>query len=225
MAAGTMDLAQRRRLARRLIGRAGRGFAERAGFQVSNNPANLFQLLCLSLLAAGRRDEDRAVRAARALRERGWDSAARLARSPYERRVTAIRDAIGQRDASELAGTLGTLAEAVVDGYQGDLRRLRTRAGHDPTRERRLLRELPGVSDAAVDLFFREVQAGWREVGPFADRRALAAARRLGLGRSTAELSEVAGGGESEKLAWLVSALVRVDLDRDYGAARQLARA
>lgn len=228
MPSGTMELADKRRLARRLIGRTGRGFAERAGFPVTNNPATLFQLLCLSVLAAGRSDLDAAVRAAKALRERGWDTAARLAASPDDRRLAAVRGADPRRDARRVATELGALARAVADRYQGDLRRLRAAARRDPDRERQLLRELPGVSDTAVDLFFREVQAGWSEIAPFADRRALAAARKLGLGRTTADLFQVAGGRqgrESEKLAWLLGALVRVEQEGSYDQARRLARA
>jgi hypothetical protein len=67
-----------------------------------------------------------------------------------------------------------------------------------------------------VALFLREAQALWREVAPVADRRALAAARRLGLGGSAADLADLAGGGESERLAWLVGALARVDLEQRY---------
>jgi hypothetical protein len=213
-----VDLAQRRRMARRLIGRSGRGFAERSGFPVTNNPANLFGLLCLSVLLAGSAGDDAcAVRAARALRDRGWDTAARLARSRYDDRVAALADGGRGAGATDLAATLGELAGAVADAYGGDLRRLRSRAGRDPDRERRLLRGLPGVTGAAVDLFFREVQAPWREVAPFADRRALAAARRLGLGRSTAEVYDAAGGRDGEKLAWLVGALVKADPARPAG--------
>jgi hypothetical protein len=49
-----------------------------------------------------------------------------------------------------------------------------------------------------------------------ADRRALAAARRLGLGRTARDLAGLTGSGESEQLSWLVGALARVDLERRY---------
>jgi endonuclease III len=209
------DLADRRRLARQLLDRFGRGFAEPCGFPAMNNPSSLFQLLVLSLLASSRGDYRKAAALARSLRERGWDSPARMARSPQEQRVQVIRDA-GRRDADALATTLGDLAQAVLDRYRGDLRRLRREASRDPSRERQLLTDLPGVSDRVVDLFVREVQVLWPELVPFADRRALAAARRLGLARSTAELAEVAGSDESERLAWLAGVLARVDLENKY---------
>ncbi len=205
----------RKRLARRLAG-SGRGFAEQYGFRVTNNPASLFQVLYLAVLLARRGDFRRAVDGAGALRDAGWDSAARLARSLHEDRVRVLRDSGQRGDVEALADVLGDLSRTVVEWYRGDLRRLRAVAKHEPARERALLAELPGVDGQVVDLFLREAQALWREVAPVADRRALAAARRLGLGRSAEDLAGLAGGGESERLAWLVGALARVDLEHRY---------
>lgn len=204
----------RKRLARRLAG-TGRGFAEQYGFRVTNNPASLFQVLCLAVLLARRGDFRRAVDGARALRDAGWDSAARLARSLHADRVRVLRDGGQRGDVDALADTLGDLARTVVDRYRGDVRRLRAAARHEPAAERALLADLPGVDAEVVDLFLREVQALWREVAPVADRRALVAARRLGLGRSADDLAGLAGG-ESERLAWLVGALARVELEHRY---------
>jgi hypothetical protein len=215
---------EQKRLVRRLVG-SGRGLAEAWGFRVNNNPGNLFQLLYLSILLRPRGDYQRAVRTAQALRDRGWDSPARMARSLQADRFRLVRDVSHRRDSQEVATILGDLALAISERYRGDLRRLRTEARQDPKRLRALLVALPGVDDEVVDLFFREVQAIWPEVGPFADRRALTAARRLGLGRSPAELAALAGGRASERLAWLVGALARVELEKQYGEFRTPARA
>lgn len=214
---------EQKRLVRRLIG-SGRGLAEAWGFRVANNPANLFQLLYLSILLRPRGDYQRAMNTALALRDRGWDSPARMARALQVDRFRLIRDVSHRRDAQEVAAVLGDLALTIGEKYRGDLRRLRTESRQDPHRIRALLVQLPGVDDEVVDLFFREVQAIWPEVGPSADRRALAAARRLGLGRSPAELAALAGGRESERLAWLVGALARVELEKRYGEFREPAR-
>jgi hypothetical protein len=74
-----IDSAERRRIVRGLLGESGRGFAEEFGFAVTNNPANLFQLLCLSILLSGGGDYRQAVQTAQALRDRGWHSPARMA--------------------------------------------------------------------------------------------------------------------------------------------------
>lgn len=215
---------EQKRLVRRLIG-SGRGLAEAWGFRVTNNPANLFQLLYLSILLRPRGDYQKAMNTALALRDRGWDSPARMARALQADRFRLIRDVSHRRDAQEIAAVLGDLARTISERYRGDLRRLRTESRQDPHRIRALLVELPGVDDDVVDLFFREVQAIWPEVAPSADRRALTAARRLGLGRSPAELAALAGGRESERLAWLVGALARVELEKRYGDFREPARA
>ncbi|MFG1650341.1 hypothetical protein ACGFIE_10450 [Micromonospora sp. NPDC049275] len=204
----------RKRLARRLAG-SGRGFAEQYGFRVTNNPASLFQVLYLAVLLARRGDFRRALDGARALRDEGWDSAARLARSLHTDRVRVLRDSGQRGDVDALADVLGDLARTVVERYRGDLRRLRAVAHHEPAAERALLADLPGVDEQVVELFLREAQALWREVAPVADRRALVAARRLGLGRSADDLAGLASG-ESEQLAWLVGALARVDLEHRY---------
>lgn len=209
---------QRRRLVRRLMS-GGRGFAEEYGFPVTNNPSSLFQLLYLSVLLQRTRDFQRAAATARDLRDRGWDSAARMAASSHEARARALREA-GWRDVDQLASVLGDLALAVAQRYRGDLRRLRSPAAYESQRERELLTTLPGVDNGVADLFLREVQALWPEVVPVADRRALAAARKLGLGRSARDLAELIGWRESERLAWLVGALARVDLENRYAQVR-----
>jgi hypothetical protein len=212
-----------RRLARRLVARVGRGYAEAFGFSITNNPSSLFRLLLLCVLTGGQREYRRAVSIAEALVRQGWDSAARLAGSGYDERVAVIRATGGGRGAERWSVTLGDLATAVARRYGGDLRRLRREARRDPAVQRRLLNRLPGVTDAAVDLFFRDVQVIWPETGPFADRRSLRAAARLGLGGSVTDLAGFAGR-RSEKLAWLVGALARVDLDGRYDEVRALAR-
>jgi hypothetical protein len=213
-----MDVEDKRRLVRGLINEVGRGFAEPHGFPVTNNPGRMFQLLCLSVLLRDSRDYRVAVEAARRLRDR-WDTAQRLAGSQDDQRA----EVLGKRVRRGTSQTLGELAKAVLDRYHGDLRRIRTEARKDPARERALLERLPGVDGKVVDLFFREAQVLWKEVSPFADRQALAAARKLGLGRTPEDLAELAKYEESEQYAWLVGALAQIDLDHRHDEIRALA--
>jgi hypothetical protein len=218
-----LDTDEGRRLARRLLARVGRGYAEAFGFSVTSNPSSLFRLLLLCVLTSGQRDYRRAISIVEGLVGQGWDSASRLAGCGYDERVAVVRSAGGGRVAERWAATLGDLAATVAREYGGDLCRLRGEARRDPAVQRLLLTRLPGTTDAAVDLFFRDVQVIWPETGPFADRRSLRAAARLGLGGSVADLAGFAGR-RSEKLAWLAGALARVDLDDRYDEVRALAR-
>jgi hypothetical protein len=203
------DVEEQRRLVRALLSMYPRGFAEGYGFPVTNSPASLFRLLCLSVLLARTEDHRCAIAATRTLREQGCDNPTRM---------TMWEQPDGTGD------VLRGLARTVIQRYNGDLRRQRALARYDPTRERELLRELPGVDDRVVDGFFRDVQLLWREVWPFADSHALIVAQKLGLGRSVAELAALSGTEESERLAWLVGALTRVDLDNRYDEVVATAR-
>ena len=66
-----------------------------------------------------------------------------------------------------------------------------------------------------VDIFFREVQVAWDELRPFADRRALVSAERLGLGSSA---EEVARRVDHDDFGRLVAALVRVEIAGEHDA-------
>jgi hypothetical protein len=76
---------------------------------------------------------------------------------------------------------LADTSTLLLEKYGGDLRELRETAKRDPTRKRELLRECKGIGNVGVDIFFREAQVIWDELYPFADQRALRAARKLGL--------------------------------------------
>jgi hypothetical protein len=82
-------------------------------------------------------------------------------------------------------------ARTLIDLYQGDLRGLRTAADSDPAQERKLLDQFKGVGDVAVNIFFREAQRAWPQLFPFADERALATAKELGLPANARELASL----------------------------------
>jgi endonuclease III len=211
----SLGVDEKRRLIRRLLDQQGRGIAEACGFPVTNSPSNLFAVLYLAMLA-GRHDYRRAVDLAQAVRQR-WDTATAVAAAEPEQLASALRS-------GQLGSALHELAQAVVERHRGDLRRLRTQAGHDPGRERQLITALPGIDDRAADLFIQEIQVIWPELAPFVDQRAMRAASRLGLAQDVPDLVALTGD-ESEKLAWLAGALERVDQDGTYDKARALARA
>ena len=120
------------------------------------------------------------------------------------------------------ASTLGDACQLLLDRYRGDPRRLRAEAGQDPRQERRLLKQVKGLGEVGVDIFFREVQVAWEEVFPFVDRRAAQAARWLGL---DADPEALAGDRDPEAFARLVAALVRTGLANDHDAVLEAAQA
>ena len=187
-----------------LLDRHGTTFPEELGIEIARNtPAPLFQTLCLALLFSARIRASIAVDAMRALLESGWTTAQHMANARLEDRVRALND-----------------AGYALERYGGDLRELRGEAGRDPDEERRLLEDIKGVGDVGVDIFFRDAQAAWTELYPFADRKSLQGARRLGLPDSAEGLAELV---DDTGFPRLVTALVRMELAGDADDIRSAA--
>src|SRR5215217_2693832 len=211
-------MAASRDTAAALLERHGRTFADELGIDVAKGtPSPLYRLLCASMLMSARIGSPIAVEAARNLVKRGWRTPQKLADSSWEQRVNALNEAGYARYQERTATMLGDLTEHLLERWRGDLRRLREAAERDPKTERRLLKEFKGLGDVGVDIFFREVQVAWDELRPFADRRALHAAGRLGLSKDASKLAKLVG---DEDYPRLVAALVRVELEDDYEAVR-----
>lgn len=205
------------RTAGQLLGEHGTTYAEELGIAVERDtPGPLFELLVASILMSARIGSRIAVDAARTiLRDRGWSTAEDLAATSWEQRVDALNEANYTRYQESTATMLGDTAELLRDRYGGDLRRLRDEAERDPARMRELLEEFKGLGDVGVDIFFREVQAEWGELYPFADDRVRGAAGDLGLPTSADGLADLVPRADYPRL---VAALTRVaigDVDDD----------
>ncbi|HEX2041723.1 MAG TPA: hypothetical protein VHF24_03725 [Acidimicrobiales bacterium] len=205
-----------------LLDAHGTTFTEEAGIAVERNtPSPLFRLLCLSLLQSARISSDIAMRAAKGLAERKWNTAEAMLGSTWQQRVAVLNDAGYTRYQERTSTMLEDTARLVEERWKGDLRKLREEAGRDPAAERKLLKKCKGVGDVGVDIFFREVQVAWDELHPFADRRALASAKRLGVGTTAEELARRVSRTDFARLA---AALVRVELAGDHDAVLTAAR-
>jgi hypothetical protein len=204
-----------------LLDRHGRTYADELGLNVTRNtPSPLFGLLCAALLFSARISAPLAVAAAQAVRSRGWRTADKLAAASWDELAAVLNDAGYARFNEQGATRLQATAAHVCERYRGDLRRLRQEAGHDPADERKRLKECKGIGETGADIFFREAQTAWEELAPFADRRSLASAERLGLGGDPQRLAELVG---SDDLSRLVAALVRMGLAGDEDELRRLA--
>ena len=205
-----------------LMERHGRTFCEELGINLERNtPAPLFQWLCAALLMSARISSQNALRAAAALKEAGWTTAQRLADSRPQDRVRVLDGAGYARFDESAARMLGETAKLLLDRYRGDLRRLREAAGHHPAAEKRRLTEFKGIGDVGADIFLREAQLVWPELYPFADRKALDAARQLGLPDASDKLAELVPRHQFPRL---VAALIRASLSHDLGTIAGRAR-
>ena len=180
--------------ARQLIDRAGRTYAQDAGITLKNSPSPLFELLVLALLLSTRISADIAVAAARELFTAGYRTPEKMARADWQKLVDALGRGHYVRYDESTATRLGEAAQKVLDDYHGDLRRLADDADSDPTRAAELLQDFTGIGPVGADIFLREVQSVWEWVAPRFDKRALAAARDLGLPEDPARLDDLADG-------------------------------
>jgi len=204
-----------------LLERHGRTYCNELGIDIEKGtPSPLFRWLCASLLFSARIGAELAVRAAAALAEQGWKTPQKMADATWNERVRTLNESGYARFDERTATMLGDTCEILLDRYGGDLRRLREEAEREPKRERSLLKGLKGIGDVGVDIFFREAQATWDELRPFADRRALDAAKRLDLGKDAEALADLV---PERDLPRLVAALVRTELADDYDGVRETA--
>jgi hypothetical protein len=203
----------RREVVEALMARHGRTFAEEAGINLSRGtPSPLYRLSCLALLHSAPVGGDLAMRGTVALADHGLRTARAMLEASWGERARVLNRSGYARVDERTATMLGEGARLLMDRWRGDLRRLREEAGRDPARQRELLKELKGIGDVGADIFLREVQGVWPEVAPFADRRARAGARRLGLPVDARALARLVPGAQ---LTRLVAALVRADLAGD----------
>ena len=204
----------KQRIIEALLERHGQTYAAELGIDLERDtPSALYRWLCAATLLSARIGADIAMQAARALAEQGWTTAQKMADATWEQRTRALNQAGYARYDESTSRMLGDTAEMLLDKYRGDLRRLRDAAGRDPGRERALLKECKGIGEVGADIFCREAQVAWDELFPFADRRALEAAGRLGLEDDAARLARRVARKDYPRL---LAALVRTALAKDY---------
>lgn len=170
-----------------LLDEHGTTYAAEAGIRLADEPAPLWQLLVLTLLLSARIGSDIAVAAARELFDAGCRTAQRTRDTPRRQRVAALGRGHYRRYDERTATQLGELADAVLDRYSGDLRRLHAESD-DLERD---LQQFTGIGPVGAAIFCREVQGTWTNLAPYVDDRAARAADRLGLPTSPRALARL----------------------------------
>jgi endonuclease III len=189
----------------------GTTYAEDAGIRLRDKPSPLWQLLVLSLLLSARIGSGIAVAAARELFEAGYRTPRKMAEASWQDRVDALGRGHYRRYDERTATMLGEVAQAVLDDYRGDLRRLHEQV-EDVAGLENALQQFKGIGPAGASIFCREVQGVWPDVAPYVDDVAARGAKRLGLPTAADEL---AGLVARDDLPRLVAACVRASLDED----------
>lgn len=206
-----------------LLDRYGTTYSEELGIDLAKNtPSVLFRWLCASILMSARISSENAKQAAKALADKGWTTAEHMAESMWDERVEVLNGNGYARFDESTSRMLGEDAEMLLEEYGGDLRNLREKAARDPDEERKLLTAFKGIGDVGAAIFCREAQIAWGELHPFADKKALSSAKKLGLPDDAERLAKLVSPADFPRLA---AALVRCDLAKDHDAVRQAAEA
>lgn len=185
-----------------LLDRHGTTYAAEAGIRLADEPAPLWQLLVLSLLLSARIGSAIAVAAARELFDAGCRTPRGTRDTPRRQRVAALGRGRYRRYDERTATQLGELADAVLDRYAGDLRRLHEESD-DVERD---LQQFKGIGPVGAAIFCREVQGTWTDLAPYVDDRAARGAGKLGLPTAPAELARLVS---AQDLPRLLAACVR----------------
>lgn len=198
----------------KLLSRHGKTFCKETGIPIEKGtPAPLFQWLFTANLFSARISSSIAVDAAKGLIEEGLTTPEKMKNTSWERRVRVLNQAHYTRYQERTATFLGELSEHLLEAYKGDLNKLREEAGGNQQKLREVLKEIKGMGEVGVDIFFREVQTAWKELYPFADKKALQAAQKLGLPKEADKLADLVS---RKDFPALLAALIRVDLENDY---------
>jgi endonuclease III len=201
------------KIARAVIALHPKSYADALRIDLTKNtPAPLYQWLIASLLFSARISAEIAQNAAKALFEEGWRTPKAMAEVSWAERTKVLNRSGYARYDESTSRYIADTTRLLLDRYDGDLRGLREAAERDPARERDLLKKFKGIGEVGADIFFREAQGAWDELYPFADKRALAAAEKLGLGGDAKTLARLVG---RKDLPRLLTALVRVDLGKE----------
>jgi hypothetical protein len=94
------------------------------------------------------------------------------------------------------------------------------RPGAIPNASAPCSRNARGIGDVGADIFCREAQSAWDELFPFADRRALETAGRLGLEDDAERLARRVARKDYPRL---LAALVRTGLAKDLDEVLEMA--
>ncbi|BBZ13721.1 endonuclease [Mycobacterium branderi] len=198
-------------VARRLLKVAGTTYAAEAGVRVADKPMPLFQLLVLCMLASKPIDASIAMQAGRELFTEGLKTPKAVLAAKRRTMIAAFGRAHYVRYDESSATRLTDMAERVRDEYSGDLRELARRSDRDVRAATGLLKQFNGIGGTGADIFLREVQDVWTWARPYFDKRAIDAAKKLGLPTDPPQLGSLAPRDNAR----LAAALVRASLDAD----------
>lgn len=205
---------------------------------LSATPDTLLAMLLDAMLKSRPISHDLSQRAVKKLVDEGYHNIQTLGDSSWDERTGVLRDGGYNRYREQGATNLGEAAQFIrekygmstthflnpsisrplqLTGVDGDLNNLLESAHHDRGEVRDRVKELKGLGDMGVDLFFNNVQSVWPEIAPFLDQRSLQTAEQVGIGRDLNSIFEELEG-DAMQMSRLANGLSTVRLEKRQDA-------
>ncbi|MCJ1375920.1 hypothetical protein MMC20_007158 [Loxospora ochrophaea] len=179
----------------------------------SATPETVLAHVFHALLTSARISHQLAYKSVKCLIGAGYHDVNVLKKSSWEERTQVLTEGGYTRYREKTATALGELADLILEKYDGDLNALLTLSSSTPQKTRTLLKEIKGLGDVGVNIFFDTVQAIWPSLAPSLDPRNLQTAEKAGLGGDVEKLW-VEVGKSAEQMARLSGALTKVRLEK-----------
>ncbi|KAL4943267.1 hypothetical protein BDV06DRAFT_190396 [Aspergillus oleicola] len=183
---------------------------------LTGSPDTILAMLMDAMLKSKPMSHELTDRTLRKLVEVGYHDIQKLGDASWEERAMVLKDGGYNRYREQGSTNLGKLVEFVNEKYDGDLNNLMKSAKNDPQKARQLVKEVHGLGDLGVELFFNNVQSVWPSIAPFVDSRSMQTAEEAGLGT---DLQAIYGDldKDSVKMCKLANALSAARLDKRVG--------
>ncbi|KAL4872598.1 hypothetical protein BDV12DRAFT_161841 [Aspergillus spectabilis] len=201
------------------IEKYGRGPLEGTAIEeeaLTGSPNTIFAMLMDAMLKSKPISHELTDQTLRKLVDVGYHDIHKLGEASWEERAMVLKDGGYNRYREQGSTNLGKLVDFVNEKYDGDLNNLIKEAGYDPQKTRDLVKEVHGLGNLGVELFFNNVQSVWPSIAPFVDSRSLQTAEESGLGTDLdaiyADLEK-----DSVRMCKLANALSAARLDRRVG--------
>ncbi|KAL3470906.1 hypothetical protein BJX99DRAFT_238490 [Aspergillus californicus] len=170
---------------RKTIAKYGRGPLEGTAIEekaLTGSADAILAMLIKAMLQSKPISHDLTDRVIHKLIDVGYHDIQKLGNASWEEKAMVLKDAGYNRYREQGSTNLGALVNLVNEKYDGDLNNLVKEADYDPQRTRELVKEVKGLGDLGVELFFNNVQSVWPTISPFIDSRSMQTAKDAGFG-------------------------------------------
>ncbi|KAJ5952356.1 FAD dependent oxidoreductase [Penicillium vulpinum] len=140
-----------------------------------------------------------------------------LSNSTWQDRTMVLQAGGYNRYREQCATNLGELAKLIVDKYDGDLNNLLKQANGKPDKAGLLLKEIKGMGDLAVEVFFNSAQSVWPRIAPSVDSRSLKTAGEIGIGTDLDGIYNTLDR-DPMRMSWFANGLSEVRLEKRQDA-------